>query len=113
MQTFTYAYNKEDKFLETPWYAHIGVMAAGFANGALVGGFEQKKDGVFDLLNLQQKPLFKYGTDALVRSAAVAIEFGGTSLAKSKGKSISFYEFDKKYFKGLPKLAGYLLTTFY
>ena len=112
MQTFTYAYNKEDKFLKTPWYAHIGVAAAGFANGLLVAGFEKGKVEIFDNLGIESRVL-KYGTDALVRSAAVAIEFGGTSLAKSKGKSISFYEFDKKYYKVLPKLAGYLLTTFY
>jgi hypothetical protein len=108
-----YAFDNDDKLLETLWYETLGVFAAGFANGALFGGFEKGKKDVFKLMQINDYKIFKYGTDALVRSAAVAIEFGGTSLAKSKGKSISFYEFDKKYYKGLPKLAGYLLTTFY
>jgi hypothetical protein len=106
-----YAYDKDDKFLKTPWYSHLGVFAAGFANGALVGGFEKGKKDVFKLMQINDYKIFKYGTDALVRSAAVAIEFGGTSLAKSKGKSISFYEFDKKYYKRSAKISG--LFTYY
>jgi hypothetical protein len=38
-----YAYEQDDKFLEPPWYSNLGGFAAGFANGALFGGFEKPK----------------------------------------------------------------------
>ena len=115
MQLFTnafYAYDKEDKFLKTPWYAHLGVFAAGFANGALVGGFEKKKDVIFGALG-PDNILARSGIDFFARGIGVTTEFTMASFAKSKYKSLSFEGFSKKAGKSVPKVFGYLLTTYY
>jgi len=38
-----YAYEQDDKFLKTPWYAHLGVMATSFAVGSGIGLFEKNE----------------------------------------------------------------------
>ncbi len=116
MQPFTkafFAYDKEDKFLETPWYSNIGVMAAGFTNGALVGGFEKGKGEIFRFLKAQSSETYQAGIEFMARGIGVTAEFSMTAFSKSKYKYLSFEGYGEKSGKSVPKVLGYLLTTYY
>ena len=107
-----FAFDKEDKFLKTPLYSHLGIYAAGFANGVIVAGFDEFSEDIFDELGAT-KGFAKSGIELGVRSLGVGTEFGLTSFAKSKYKTINGKGFGSKAGKGSLKNLGYILTTYY
>jgi RHS repeat-associated protein len=104
-----FAYDKEDKFLKTPWYAHIGVAATSFAVGSGINLFEKNDDRIFFKMGINESPFLKYSTNALVRLLGVTLEYRSTK----EFKSLNLKDYGKKTGKSVPKLLGYLLTTYY
>ncbi len=114
MQPFTnaiYAFDKEDKFLETPWYAHIEIFGAGAANGLLVAGFEGWGKDELRKLDLSKTNSIIAGSDFATRSLGTFAEFTLSSYAKY-GKS-KWTGFADKAGKGGLKNFGYLFTTYF
>jgi len=109
MQPFTYACDKEDKFLKTPWYVHIGVAATSFAVGSGIGLFEKNSSRVFDVIRINKSTTLKYTTNALIRTLGASLEFWSTK----QYQSFTSKDYGDKNLKKLPKVLGYLLTTYY
>jgi hypothetical protein len=104
-----YAFDKDDKFLKTPWYAHLGVMATSFAVGSGIGLFEKNDTGVFRAIGINKSTTLKYGTNAFIRTLGASLEFWSTK----QYQSFTSKEYGDKNLKKLPKVLGYLLTTYY
>jgi hypothetical protein len=104
-----YAYDKDDKFLKTPWYDHLGVVATSFAVGSGIGMFEKNDTGIFRTIGIDESKTLKYSTNAFVRTLGASLEFWSTK----QYQSFTSKEYDEKNFKKLPKIFGYLLTTYY
>ena len=105
-----FASNLSDKFCKTSWYSHLGIYAAGFANGLIVAGFE---GNINNPLTVDLNEYGKSVLDFTSRSLGVVVEFGLTSYAKSKYKYINGKDFGGKFVKGSLKNLGYILTTYY
>jgi hypothetical protein len=78
-----YAFDKEDKFLKTPWYVHIGVAATSFAVGSGIGMFEKNPSRVFETLGINNSTTLKYSTNAVVRILGASLEFWSTKQYQS------------------------------
>ena len=106
-----YSNNESIKFFKEPITYHLGIYAAGFANGLIVAGFEGNEKAIFGAFSSEDygQPILEFGA----RSLGVGTEFGLTSFAKSKYKTINGKGFGGKAGKGSLKNIGYILTTYF
>ena len=106
-----YAYEQDEKLLETHGYSHLGVVAGGFANGLIVAGFEGLGKDEIANFKISNSNSILAGSDFAARSLGTFAEFTMTSYAKY-GK-FKWTGFADKAGKGGLKNLGYLLTTYF